>query len=76
MNQVDKGPRNNIYTHIARSLTVPLYEEAEVRIRSFLETTFCDNEWALKCTIAGIALALMGEDVDRAFWSIGEGAFG
>ena len=76
MKQVDKGPRNNIYTHIERSLTDPIHEEAEIRLRDFLQTTFCNNGWALKCTIAGIALALMGEDVDRAFWSIGEGAFG
>ena len=74
--QVDKGPRNNIYTHIERNLTDPIYEGAEIRLAEFLETTFCNNGWALKCTIAGIASALMGKNVDRAFWPIGEGGVG
>ena len=30
----------------------------------------------MECTIAGIALALMGQNVDRAFWSIGKGGVG
>ena len=42
----------------------------------FLDTTFSDNARALECSIAGIALALMGRSVDRAFWSIGKGVVG
>ena len=76
MKQVPKGPACNIYTYIARPLSEPVLESALSRVWEFLRTTFTGNAWALECTIAGIALALMGQNVDRAFWSIGKGGVG
>ena len=76
MKQVPKGPERNIYTYIARPLSEPVAEGALSRVWGFLRTTFTDNAWALECTIAGIALALMGQNIDRAFWSIGKGGDG
>ena len=75
-NQMDNGPEHNIYTYIERPLSGPAIEDALVRVGRFLNTAFCDNAWALECSIAGLALALMGQNVDRAFWSIGKGGVG
>ena len=57
-------------------MTERICENAHARAVKFLESTFCDNAWALQCTIAGISLALLGENVDRAFWTIGGGGVG
>ena len=76
MRQVAKGPEHNIYTYIERPLSDPVIEDALSRVGRFLNTTFCDNAWALECSIAGAALALMGQNVDMAFWSIGKGGVG
>ena len=65
-----------MYTYISRTLTEKICAESYARVVKFLETTFCNNAWALQCTIAGISLALMGENVDRAFWTIGGGGVG
>ena len=46
------------------------------RLVGFLNTTFYDNEYAFRCTIAGLSMALLGENVDRACWAIGSGGAG
>ena len=74
--QVTKGPEHNIYTYIERPLSEPVIEDAPARVGQFLNTSFCDNAWALECAIAGVAMALMCQNVDRAFWSIGKGGVG
>ena len=76
LKQIWKGPENNLYTYINRRLICEVDEGAVGRLRAFLDTTFYDNAYALKCTIAGISIALVGENVDRAFWTIGGGGVG
>ena len=71
-----KGPGHNIYTYIARPLSGPVFDDAMVRVGQFLNTASRDNARALECSIAGAALALMGQNVDMAFWSIGKGGVG
>ena len=60
MKKVAKSPSNNIYTYISRPLTERLRDESRKRVVEFLQSTFCDNAWALQCTIAGLSLALLG----------------
>ena len=76
LKQVDKRATNNIYTYIARTLTDEIEIDSHRRLVGFLNTTFYDNEYAFRCTIAGISMALLGENVDRAFWTIGSGGVG
>ena len=74
--QIATDPAHSIYAYIARPLSASVFDDALARVGKFTDTAFCDNVWPLECTIAGISLALMGQNVDRASWSIGKGGVG
>ena len=76
MKQVTKSASRNIYTYISRALPEKIFEESHARVVKFPGSTFCENAWALPRTIAGLSIALMWENVDRAFWTIGGGGVG
>ena len=78
MRQVAKCAANNIYTYVSIRLCLrdPQLGAAQARLSTFLGSTFYSNSEALSCTMAGLAIALIGENVDRAFWTIGAGGVG
>ena len=70
------SPANNLYTYVDLPLTCPLQREDALRLQAFLASTYYDNGAAFKCLLSAAALALHGENVDRAFWSNGPGGVG
>ena len=74
--QVAKKHPNNIYAYINRSLTAAADDRVVVRLMRFLNSSFYDNSYAMTCTIAGLGLALVGENVDRDFCIIWPGGAG
>lgn len=69
LEQIGKAPGNNIY--IGRCLIGEVAESAAERLRTFLDTAVYYSTYALECTIAGIKISLVCENVARAFWPIG-----
>ena len=71
---VPPSPLNNVYVRIAfplkSSFSDPVLSDARTRTQKFIKETFWCNQEYYKCTLAGIALAKRGENVDRCF--IGE----
>ena len=51
LKQVWKAPGRNIYTYIGRCLIGAVDGGAVARIRTFPDTNFYDNAYALKCKI-------------------------
>ena len=74
--QVVKKSTNIIYTYIASPLLVEASTCADHRLNEFINKTFYDKEYALICTFAGLAMAILGENVGRAFWTIDPGGVG
>ena len=76
--QVSKSAANNIYTYVSIRMLMRDHqlEAAQERLMKFLSSTFYKNSEALSCTIAGLSIAIIGENVDRAFWTIGSGGAG
>ena len=50
-----------------------MLKNAKGAVKNFLGRTFWNNDGALRCNLAGIAISLMCRNVDRSFWSIGSG---
>ena len=71
-----KKATNNIYTYIASALTGEVYVCANRRLNASINTTFYDNEYALRCAIYGLETTILGESVGRAFRTIGSGGVG
>ena len=46
------------------------------RLVGLPNTTFYDKEYAFRCTSAGLSIALLDGNVDRACWTIGSGGVG
>ena len=71
---VAPSPDNNIYVRLSfplrSSYADPVLQAARERLRKFIKETFWCNEDYYKATLAAIALAKRGENVDRCF--IGE----
>ena len=76
MKQVAKKPAHIIYTYISSSLTGHVAESDVSRLRRFLNIAFYDKSYALQCTVDAMSMALIGENVDLPFWSIGSGGVG
>ena len=76
LKQVAKKHSGNIYTYINRPLTEAVGDSVVARPKQFLNITCYDNSYALTCAIAGLRLAPVGENVDRALWGIGPGGVG
>ena len=78
MRLVQPSPDNNIYVRIPHpllsSLPDPVLENARARLNKFIRQTFWCNEDYFKATLAAIALAKRGENIDRCF--IGESSGG
>ena len=75
---VKPSPNNNIYVRIPHALRSPLPDpvltNARSRLQKFVKETFWCNQEYYKATLAAIALAKRGENIDRCF--IGESAGG
>ena len=54
----------------------PQLGAAHAKLSAFLGRTFYSNSEALSCTIAGLAMAMIGGNLGRAFWTIGPGGAG
>ena len=67
---------SNIYIYIASALAGEVSVCANRRMRAPPNTTFYDNDYALRRTIAGLAMDTLGENVGREFWTIGPGGVG
>ena len=76
MRQVKKSPDHNVYMYVPQSLHDPVLATNAQRLRRFLSTTFFQNEPALRCHFAAFALVLRGFNIDRAFWTLGQGGVG
>ena len=78
MRQVTKSAANNIYTYVSIRMCQrdPQLGAAHARLTAFLGSTFRSISEALSCTIAGLSIALIGENEGRAFWAIGPGGVG
>ena len=76
MKQVVKKSTNDIYTYIASSLLGESSTCVNRRLHEFISKTFYDNEYAMRFTFAGLAMAILGENVGRAFWTIGSDGVG
>ena len=72
-----KAPRT-IYTYVSIRLCLEDLHlgAAHARLSAFLGSAFYSNSEALSCTISGLAIAMIGENADRAFWTIGSGGAG
>ena len=73
---VQKSSQNFIYTHIDLPLLDPVLACNVERLARILSTTYWHNKAALECEWCGLCLALMGHNVDRAFWHLGRGGAG
>ena len=67
---------NNIYTYIASALLGDASTCVNRRLNESISKTLYDNEYAMRCTFAGLAMAILGESVGRPFWTIGSGGVG
>ena len=76
MRQVAKSPRENIYMYLPQTLHDTVSAHQVSRLRRFLQTTFHANAAALACHFAAFALVLRGHNIDRAFWTLGQGGVG
>ena len=54
----------------------PVAEEVKERLGLFWRTTYWGNLEAFEVFMASLSLSLRGDNVDRAFWSIGSGGVG
>lgn len=52
---------------------VPYIDQAMHRLQEFYTQTFWKNGHASRCTLAALALALRGQNLDRCSWGIGPG---
>ena len=73
MRQVVKKSTNDIYTYIAGALLGDASTCASRRLNEFVSKTFRDDEYAMRCAFAGLAMAILGENVGRPFRTIGSG---
>ncbi|CAE7561822.1 unnamed protein product [Symbiodinium sp. CCMP2592] len=75
---VKPSPKNNIYVRIPHALQAslpdPVLKNARSRLQKLLKETFWSNQEYYKATLAAIALAKRGENIDRCF--IGESSGG
>ena len=76
MKQVVKKSTNNIYTYIGSALLREISACENRRLSEFISKTFYGNEYAMRCTFDGLAMAILGEHVGRACWAIGSGGVG
>ena len=76
MKQVAKKPTNNIYTYIAHAILGDASTCVSRRLGEFVSETFYKNEHALNCTLAGLAISIIGGNVRRCFWTIGSSGAG
>ncbi|CAE7461722.1 unnamed protein product [Symbiodinium sp. CCMP2592] len=76
LHPVRKTPRNNMYVYLPRRMLDPVAEDVRKRVELFWKTTYWANAEAVQVFMASFVLAPRGENVDRAFWSIGSGGVG
>ena len=73
---VPKGPANNCYVSIPRSLLDPVMQGNEERLQRFYSQTFWANHDVFVCCQAALAIAKRGLNVDRCFIGVSPGGVG
>ena len=76
LTRTPKAPDSNVYFYLPQSMHDAVQASHVTRLRRFLCTTFHDNAPALECHFAAFALVLRGFNIDRAFWTLGQGGVG
>ena len=69
LRQIDKASGNNIYIYSAGAIWNRA-ENAKDRVNNFPGRAFRNKDGASGCNLAGIAISLVGLNLDRALWSI------
>ena len=77
MRQVEKSAAT-ICTYVSILLCMgdPQLGASQARLSAFFGIASYSNSEAVSCTISGLSIALIGENADRAFWTIGPGGVG
>ena len=73
---VQPAPHQNIYVRVPHPMQDVVFASTKTRVMKFLTSTFFDNAPALKCQFAAMTLVLRGQNITRAFWTIGPGGVG
>ena len=73
---VEKKPENRIYMHIDTPLLDPVLQGHVDRLFEIHASTYWKNKAAFKCELSALCLALMGKNIDRAFYHLGRGGAG
>jgi len=74
--RVQKTPYQNLYTYLPHPLLDPYEKSVGDRLDRFYAQSFFQNHVALEVQYAMILLAIAGENIDRAWWSVGKGGVG
>ena len=67
---------DELYVCWSLNYDISALQEHVTRLAQFFQSTFFENEAALECHFAALALVLRGRNIDRAFWTLGAGGVG